>query len=189
MTLNSKFNKINRRRFLAAAILASPILAVADAKWLEPGWVKTRRVRLGNGKPTHRLVQFSDVHHKGDRGYLQSIVNKINSLSPDLVCFTGDLIEETKHLAESLEVLSRIKSPMYGVPGNHDYWSKAPFDGIAKCFAATGGGWLLDNHLTTADGKLDVLGATCLGTQRAPIRARGTAAKSSSCTTRRGLKN
>jgi predicted MPP superfamily phosphohydrolase len=47
-------------------------------------------------KPTHRIVHFTDVHHKGDRAYLQGVVKKINALSPDFVCFTGDLIEETQ---------------------------------------------------------------------------------------------
>jgi predicted MPP superfamily phosphohydrolase len=161
--------RMNRRRFLLGAVLAAPCLAVADAKLLEPGWVKVRRVRLGNQKPTHRIVQFSDVHHKGDRPYLESVVRTINSLSPDFVCFTGDVIEETKHLAEAIEIFSGIKSPTYGIPGNHDYWSKAPFDGLKKCFAASGGGWLLDEQLPTHDGKFVIHGATCLGAKQPPI--------------------
>jgi predicted MPP superfamily phosphohydrolase len=134
----------------------------ADARGLEPKWLKTRQVRLGHRKPTHRIVHFTDVHHKGDRAYLQSVVTKINALSPDFVCFTGDLIEETRHLAEALELFAGIKSPVYGVPGNHDYWSRAPFDGIAKCLAGTGGAWLLDQQQVTGDGKFCISGATCL---------------------------
>jgi len=72
--------------------------------------------------------------------------------------------------AEALEILGGIKSPMYGVPGNHDYWSKAPFDGIARVFAATGGGWLLDGQQVTQDGKFSIIGATCLGSKQASIR-------------------
>jgi predicted MPP superfamily phosphohydrolase len=60
-------------------------------------------------------------------------------LSPDFVCFTGDLVEETKYLPEALEILSGVKAPMFGVPGNHDYWSHASFADITKCFNATGG--------------------------------------------------
>src|SRR6266481_2836857 len=101
--------RMSRRRFLTATILASPLLAVADAKWLEPGWVKMRVIRLGKGKPSHRLVHLTDVHHKGDRPYLLSVVNKINALSPDLVCFTGDLIEEQKYLGEALDIFRQIK--------------------------------------------------------------------------------
>ncbi|HWI59149.1 MAG TPA: metallophosphoesterase, partial [Bacillota bacterium] len=154
-----KFGKINRRRFLAAACLGAPLLAVADAKWIEPGWVKIRRVRLAQAAPTHRVVHFTDVHHKGDRAYLEGVVRKINALSPDLVCFTGDLIEEARHLPEAVEMLAGIKSPVYGVPGNHDYWSKASFRGLAKCFEATGGGWLEDQQLVTRDGKFSIIGA------------------------------
>jgi len=115
-----KIGKMNRRRFLAAAVVLSPLLAVADAKWLEPGWVRVRRIRLSRGKPSHRFVHFTDIHHKGDTPYLESVVQKINELSPDFVCFTGDLIEQTKYLDEALRILSHIKSPLYGVPGNHD---------------------------------------------------------------------
>jgi uncharacterized protein len=156
-----KFGKLNRRRFLAGMLLSAPLLAGADAKWLEPQWIGIRRLRLTSAKPSHRLVHFTDVHHKGDRAYLLSAVRKINALSPDLVCFTGDLIEEKRHLAEALEILAGIKSPLYGVPGNHDYWSKAVFKDIARCFDATGGAWLLDEQRVTPDGKLSVIGLTC----------------------------
>lgn len=166
-----KAGKFTRRRFLRASLLCAPCLVAADARCVEPQWVKTRRIRLGTGKPTHRVVHFTDVHHKGDRAYLEAVVKKINALSPDFVCFTGDLIEETKHLPEALEVLAGIKSPVYGVPGNHDYWSRAPFDGIAKCFAGTGGAWLLDQQQVTGDGQFTIIGATCLGSQQPLLRA------------------
>ena len=161
--------KINRRRFLGGLVVAGPLLAVTDAKWLEPNWVKKRTIRLGGGKPAHRFVHFTDVHHKGDRGYFESVVRKINALSPEFVCFTGDLIEETKHLAEALELIGKIKAPVYGVPGNHDYWSKAPFEPFVKCFAATGGGWLLDEQRVTADGKFTITGDTCLSSRKPPM--------------------
>src|SRR5437868_4018144 len=103
-----KTKRISRRRFLAAALLSSPLLAVADAKWLEPEWVKVRRIRLGQGKPTHRFVHCTDIHHKGDRAYFEGVVKKINALAPEFVCFTGDLIEQTSYLAEALEIIGGI---------------------------------------------------------------------------------
>ena len=157
----AKPGPVSRRCFLLAALLAAPLLAAADAKWLEPTWVRTRRFRLGAGKPTHRVVHFTDVHHKGDRAYLQGVVKKINALSPDFVCFTGDLIEEARYLPEALAIFAGIKSPVYGVPGNHDYWSRAPWAGIVECLAGTGGAWLLDQQRVTADGKFSIHGATC----------------------------
>ena len=155
---------------MLGALLAAPIVAAADAKWFEPTWVKLRRIRLSSDKPKHRFVHFTDVHHKGDRAYLLSVVRRINAQSPDFVCFTGDLIEEGKYLPEALEILSGIKSPLYGVPGNHDFWSRAPFEGIAKCFASTGGSWLLDQQTVTGDGKFSILGAAWLDPKRGRLR-------------------
>jgi predicted MPP superfamily phosphohydrolase len=163
-----KLNKVSRRRFLVtlgAALVSPPFAAVADAGWIEPQWLKIRRLRLCEGTPAHRLVHFTDLHHKGDRAYARSVVNTINSLSPDFVCFTGDIVEEGKFLAEALEILSGVKSPMYGVPGNHEYWSRVPFDTINRCFTATGGAWLLNEQRVIANGSVNLIGATCRSTR------------------------
>lgn len=156
-----KFEKINRRRFIAAVLLAAPAAVLADATLVEPTRVEVRRRRL-NDNPTHRIVQFSDLHHKGDRNYLQSVVAKINSVDPDFVCFTGDLIEQRQFLPEVLEVLSGVKAPIFGVPGNHDYWSGASFAPIRECFSSTGGAWLLDERCEIAGGRIHLTGITCL---------------------------
>lgn len=153
-----------------ACIAALPLIAAADAKWLEPTWLKVRRIRLGRQGRKHRIVHLTDIHHKGDHAYLRSIVKKTNALSPDFVCFTGDLIEDGKFLPEALQILAEIRSPMYGVPGNHDFWSKAPFDGMVKCFAASGGAWLMDQQLVTTDGQFSILGAAWLSPKRSPLK-------------------
>ena len=166
-----KLNKLSRRKFILAALALTSCAVAADAKWLEPDWVKIRKVRIGDGKPSHRLVYFTDLHYKGDRVFAESVINQINSMSPDFVCFGGDIMEDVKFLPAALEILSGIKSPLFGVPGNHDFWSRAPFAMIHNCFAATGGAWLLDQHRITADGKINVIGASCLGANGALPRA------------------
>jgi uncharacterized protein len=150
--------KLSRRKFIITALLATPCAIAADARALEPQWVKVTRLCLTNGAPAHRFVHFSDLHHKGDRAHTRSVVEMINSLSPDFVCFTGDLLEQAKYLPEALELLSGIKSPLYGVPGNHDYTSGVSFADIAQCFAATGGAWLVDEQMTIANGKINLIG-------------------------------
>ncbi len=150
--------------------MAALFVAAGDARWLEPEWVKVSRVRLTRGTPTHRILQVSDIHHKGNYRYLASIIKQINALAPDFVCFTGDLIEEGKHLREALALMSGIKSPMYGVPGNHDYWSKVPFTGISQCFAASGGAWLMDETVVTADDKFAITGASFFTFKKQPLR-------------------
>jgi predicted MPP superfamily phosphohydrolase len=153
-----KFRRFSRRRFLLTALIGTPAAAVADARWIEPDWLKVRHLKLCDGTPTHRLVHFTDLHHKGDRDYAQTVVKTINSLSPDFVCFTGRRHRGGNVSAGSDRAPVRIKSPMYGIPGNHDYWSHASFDGLAKCFAASGGAWLEDDQRVIAGGRLNIIG-------------------------------
>lgn len=167
-----KFSKVSRRRFVWTLGLFFPGALGVDARWVEPTWLKIRRLDLAAEKPAHRLVHFTDLHHKGDRDYALEVVRTINSLSPDFVCFTGDLIEESKFLPEALEILAGIKAPLYGVPGNHDYWSHASFGEIIKAFKANGGGWLLDEERVIG-GKVTIIGATCSGARHPLLPVNG----------------
>ena len=153
--------RFSRRKFIAAALLAMPGIVYADAKWVEPTCLKTSHLHIGNGRPSHRFIHFTDIHHKGNCDYLKAVVARINSFSPDFVCFTGDIVEEGKYLAEALDLLSGIQAPMFGVPGNHDYWSKVSFEPIRRCFSANGGAWLLDEKRQIAAGGINLIGITC----------------------------
>lgn len=85
----------------------------------------------------YRVVQFSDAHvgsWGNDTTFVSKVVNKINSLSPDLVLFTGDIVNrETVELAPFIKTLSRIKAKdgVYSVLGNHDYGDYAHWDNIS----------------------------------------------------------
>lgn len=153
--------RMTRRRFMRGVFYGGIVATVADAAFVEPNWIKVRKLNLAKDKPTHRIVHFTDLHHKGDRKFLQSAINKINATSPDFVCFSGDIIEDAKFLPEALELFQQIKSPLYGVPGNHDYWANSDFAVIAEAFAKTGGRWLMDESVSTADNKINIAGATC----------------------------
>jgi hypothetical protein len=157
-----KWPRLSRRAWLRLALFAAPVALVGDAFWLEPKWLKVRTLRLCQGRPAHRFVHFTDLHHKGNRALLESVVRKINGLKPDFVCFTGDIVEEARFVAEALAGLRRIKSPLYGVPGNHDYWAELDFRPVAEAFAATGGAWLMDRAQLIGDGRVNLLGATCM---------------------------
>ena len=169
-----KFPRLNRRRFLLGLPFAALAAAVVDALWIEPRWLKVRRVRLATGTPSHRLVHFSDLHFKGDRPFAEKVVREINRQAPDFACFTGDLIgdlvDKPEHLREALRIVSGIRAPLYGVPGNHEYWSRASFAPIAETFSATGGAWLLDQQVRTLDGKVTLTGLTCQSARPAPLK-------------------
>lgn len=154
-----EFRRFNRRKFLLTALLATSAAVAGEGRFVEPTWLETRHLRINGGQTGVRFAQFCDTHHKGDRHYLQSVVDTINSLAPDFTCFTGDLVEDKRFLPETLEILSGLKSPLFGVPGNHEYLSGVSFVPISQCFAATGGAWLLDQHQVVANGKVNLIGA------------------------------
>ncbi|MFJ2988706.1 metallophosphoesterase [Collimonas sp. NPDC087041] len=77
------------------------------------------------------IAQISDIHVGPTikRGYLDSIVNKVNTLKPDLIAITGDLVDgSVEELAPHTAPLANLRSRhgSYFVTGNHEYYSNAP---------------------------------------------------------------
>lgn len=75
----------------------------------------------------YKIVQFSDAHvgtWGKDTTFISNLVKEINSLNPDLVVFTGDIVNRsTQELKPFLATLSKIKAKdgVISVLGNHDY--------------------------------------------------------------------
>ncbi|MEG0826226.1 MAG: metallophosphoesterase [Bacilli bacterium] len=76
-----------------------------------------------------KIVHFTDLHYKmtTHKQDLDIIVNKINLIKPDIVIFTGDLIDKSVTVTEQIKLelidcLSKInvKIGKYAVNGNHD---------------------------------------------------------------------
>lgn len=74
------------------------------------------------------VVQFSDVHLRSvyDLPQLAKIVEAINEQAPDIVVFTGDLIDKAKNYANIDQVstyLAQINANYgkFAIWGNHDY--------------------------------------------------------------------
>lgn len=123
-----------------------PAACAGDAFLLEPEWIKVRRVSLAE-RPTVRIAHITDTHFRGDVEYLGRAVQLLNRLEPDIVCFTGDLIEDAAHLPDALRVLGAIDVPLFGVPGNWDYRHGSHFETIAQSFESTGGAWLANRSV------------------------------------------
>lgn len=94
-------------------------------------------------KSTHglKVVHFSDLHYKSTihEEELNNIVKKINILKPDLVLFTGDLLDKDQDYSEDdkntlAKGLNNIKANLgkYIITGNHDYQDKSFSAIIAK---------------------------------------------------------
>lgn len=75
-----------------------------------------------------RIVQLTDVHIGPtlDGNWLRKVVDKVNSLKPDVVAITGDLVDGTvSALGKQVAPLVDLKSKygVYFVTGNHEYYS------------------------------------------------------------------
>ena len=77
-----------------------------------------------------KVIHFSDVHYGRtvNKKYLDKIIEKINLTNPDLVLFTGDLIDKDTDITDELitelsKLLSKIEAKYgkYSIKGNHDY--------------------------------------------------------------------
>ena len=74
-----------------------------------------------------RIVQISDAHLGSFVGEPQAVLDALqtlNDLKPDLILFTGDLVNNKASEAESwIDAFSKLEAPMgkYSIMGNHDY--------------------------------------------------------------------
>lgn len=75
----------------------------------------------------YRIVQLSDLHlgnFKNKTGFISDIVKQVNELNPDLIVFTGDLVNNRgNELNAYMSILSQLhaKDGVFSVLGNHDY--------------------------------------------------------------------
>jgi predicted MPP superfamily phosphohydrolase len=77
-----------------------------------------------------RIVQISDIHVGPTikAPQLEAIVQRVNSLAPEVVAITGDLVDgSVPDLREHVAALAqlRAKHGVYFVTGNHEYYSGA----------------------------------------------------------------
>lgn len=91
--------------------------------------IHRRRIALpGLPKKFHglKLVQISDIHSGSfwNKKAVIGGVEKLMELKPDVICFTGDLVNDmASEMKEYRPVFEKIKAPfgVYSVLGNHDY--------------------------------------------------------------------
>jgi uncharacterized protein len=77
-----------------------------------------------------RIVQISDIHAglTVDRKWIETVVEKVQSLSPDLIAFTGDMADgSVVKLERDVAPLGELTAPhgKFFVTGNHEYYSGA----------------------------------------------------------------
>jgi predicted MPP superfamily phosphohydrolase len=86
-----------------------------------------------------KIVQVSDIHSGSftDKKAVLHGVEKALNEKPDIILFTGDLVNDrATEMEEYMDVFSRLQAPMgvYSCLGNHDYgdYVSWPYKGISK---------------------------------------------------------
>ena len=122
---------ISRRGFLKLGIIFGGA-ALLDGFVIEPKHLVVEAMEIPvEGLPRafdgFSICQVSDVHHSPfvGLGYIERVVEKANSLAPDLVALTGDYIETDKeYMAPAIKALGNLRARhgTVAVLGNHDYF-------------------------------------------------------------------
>lgn len=68
-----------------------------------------------------RFVQISDVHiGSRSKAFLDLVIDRVNRLSPDFLCITGDFVDAPGISEAHLAALRSIECPVYYCIGNHE---------------------------------------------------------------------
>lgn len=125
---------MSRRQFLArgvATVIGAGLLTSGYAWQGEPNWIEVTKLNLSlKDLPTAfsgmKVVHFSDTHlgFNKDARDLARLAERIAKAEPDLICFTGDIVDsDPEDLVASVPVLAELSAPLgkYAVLGNHDF--------------------------------------------------------------------
>ena len=178
-----------KRRWAALCAFVVAALVFGVMWWgaiVTPGTLEVREVemefdRLPQAFDGYRIVQWSDAHlgtYGGRRAIVERQIQTINSLHPDMICFTGDLVSrETSEALPYRDLLASLHAPdgVFSVLGNHDYDNYVTWDDEqakladrkALCDLQTEAGWRLLNDdyalIKRGDAQLVLIGTENFG--------------------------
>jgi len=126
--------------------------------------VVDRPIAIRNLPPAfhgYRIVQLSDIHldEYTEPFFLERIIAKVNTLSPDLVLLTGDFITHgsltfvagTHAAHRCAEIIATLTAPLrYAILGNHDVAVDAPM--VIRALSSRGTPVLVNRYLPVERG-------------------------------------
>lgn len=125
----SKSKKIIKILFFIIFIL---IIILLYSRFIGTKGLKVKEYKIVNENFTDnfyglKIVHITDLHYGNttNKSDLKKIVDKVNLIKPDIIVFTGDLLDKelsNEELEEFKSILNSMKSNIkkYAVNGNHD---------------------------------------------------------------------
>mgnify|MGYP004610041283 CR=1 FL=1 len=98
---------------------------------------------LPRGFDGYRIVQLTDLHAAEFGENNCKLVEKIQSLRPDMISMTGDFIEQESDISVTETLIAQLTdiAPVYVVSGNHD-WASGAANELRAAIESAGGVWL-----------------------------------------------
>lgn len=118
---------------------------------------------LGKDFDGMKIAMLVDIHADSltDSSAVKAIVNKTNSLNPDLILIPGDFVDgQVNSRRNDLEPLKNLRAKLgvFGTTGNHEYYFD--YQGWMKVFPELGIRMMMNEHvvLTSGDSELVIAG-------------------------------
>lgn len=124
-----------RCRAVSAAAIVIAALSFAMIWWgalvtrfsLQVKEVTVEIAGLPDSFEGYRIAQISDMHvgtYGEDTSFVEKLVERVNALHPDMIVFTGDIVNRHANEARPfISALTQLSAPdgQYAILGNHDY--------------------------------------------------------------------
>lgn len=129
--IQTKINFLYPRLIILISLttaLYSGVKIYADSNSIKLNTINFKSPNLPTALNSLKIVHISDIQAdiRTNREKIDKYISLVNSLEPDIVVFTGDIVTYgTEHIPVAVEMLSKIKSRfgVYSCVGDHDYWA------------------------------------------------------------------
>jgi predicted MPP superfamily phosphohydrolase len=151
-----------QRAVLTAAViaLAATVFGLFSADHVHVVRLRVPTAKLASSAAPLRIVQISDLHLGllTCTAQVRRLIARIESLHPDIVVSTGDLIDmQLDHVGRFADLFQELQPRLgkFAINGNHEHFAGI---GHARAFAARAGFKVLSSTGVTLDGEISIIG-------------------------------
>ncbi|MRX73736.1 metallophosphoesterase [Bacillus lacus] len=155
---------MRKRIRLSLLIVFSGVLLLGTFFYIQNNGIVTTEMVISSEKipsdfENYKIVQLSDLHSKSFGKNQRQLVDKVEKLNPDIIVFTGDLVDANRYDEDiSLLLMQELVklAPVYFVTGNHEWWS-GHFDTLEEKLQETGVHVLRNSTVSILSGEDSIL--------------------------------
>ena len=130
---------ITRRRFIKTGLFGITGVVFLDSFWMERFFFETKEFYLGSATEKSsniKVVQISDLHLHSITYQLSRLTDQLNKLRPDLILFSGDVIDNAKNISLLNDFFKLIDKDIkkIAILGNWEYLGKVNVRNLTKVY-------------------------------------------------------